>query len=246
MKAKRRSKPAHWKAPVRPGAYAEKALIRAILEGHYPAGSVLPGERDLAAQLGVTRPTLRETLARLGRDGWLLIRHGKATRVRDFWHEGGLNVLSALVANDLKLPGDFVPHLLDVRLAMAPAYTRASIKRDHAAIVGFLDEGARLADTPEAFADFDWRLHHMLTRASGNPVYTMILNSFAGFYERMALLYFSAGRARAVSRSYYRSLLVLSRKGDASGAGELTRRMMEKSIMLWREHMACRRAERLK
>jgi DNA-binding FadR family transcriptional regulator len=35
---------------------------------------------------------------------------------------------------------------------------------------------AVLDDTPEAFASFDWTLHHILTVASGNPAYTLILN----------------------------------------------------------------------
>ena len=86
-----------WSAPQRPAAYAEEALVNAILDGTYPAGTTLPGERDLAAQLGVTRPTLREVLGRLERDGWLTVRHGKATRVNDLWREGGLNVLEAIV-----------------------------------------------------------------------------------------------------------------------------------------------------
>ena len=49
---------ADWVAPKRPAAYAEQALVTAILEGTYPPGSTLPGERDLAAQLGVTRYSL--------------------------------------------------------------------------------------------------------------------------------------------------------------------------------------------
>ena len=87
----------NWSAPQRPAAHAEQSLVSAILDGTYPPGSTLPGERELARQLGVTRPTLRETLQRLECEGWMTIRQGKSTRVNDIWREGGLTVLSALV-----------------------------------------------------------------------------------------------------------------------------------------------------
>lgn len=37
-----------WSCPQRPAAYAEQALVSAILDGTYPPGSTLPGERTLA------------------------------------------------------------------------------------------------------------------------------------------------------------------------------------------------------
>ena len=114
---------------LRPAEYAENQLIDSILSGVYPIASVLPAERELAAQMGVTRPTLREALQRLARDGWLEIRQGKSTRVRDYWQEGSLGVLGALAQRTSDLPDDFVPNLLAVRLALAPAYTRQAVER---------------------------------------------------------------------------------------------------------------------
>ncbi len=75
----------HINTLVRPSEHAESALVDAILDGEFPPGSVLPGERSLATQLGVTRPTLREAIQRLARDGWLTVAHGKPTVVNNFW-----------------------------------------------------------------------------------------------------------------------------------------------------------------
>ena len=224
---------ANWSAPQRPAAYAEEALVTAILQGTYPPGSTLPGERDLAAQMGVTRPTLRETLQRLACEGWLTIQQGKATRVNDFWKEGGLNVLGALVRYSEKLPPDFVPNLLEVRLALAPAYTRAAVEGSAMTVVGCLADYALLDDTPDVFAAFDWTLHHTLTVASGNPVYTLILNGFVGFYEQMACLYFAQAAARSASRAFYAALLAAARQEDAMAAERITRSVMQESIDLW-------------
>ncbi|MEW6365442.1 MAG: fatty acid metabolism transcriptional regulator FadR [Acidobacteriota bacterium] len=224
----------NWAPPKRPTVYAEEALIEAVLNGKYPPGSTLPGERDLAVQLGVTRPTLREVLQRLARDGWLTIRHGKPTVVNDYWREGGLNVLSGLVRYNRELPVDFVPNLLEVRLAMAPAYARAAVERSAPAVVELLAAHADLPDTSEAFASYDWELHHTLTLASRNPVYTLMLNGFGSFYARMARLYFSNPGARAVSRRYYQNLLDAARRHDGIEAERITRAVMFESISLWK------------
>lgn len=223
----------NWSAPKRPAAHAEEALLNAIMDGTYPPGSTLPGERDLAAQLGVTRPTLRETLQRLACEGWLTIQQGKPTLVNDFWQAGGLGVLGTLVRYSRRLPPDFVPNLLEVRLALAPAYTRAAVARDPEAMAALLARHSALEDTPQALAAYDWDLHHRLTLASGNPVYTLILNGFADFYVEMAARYFVAPEARAASRAFYRALLAAARQADPPAAERITREVMEESIAFW-------------
>jgi GntR family negative regulator for fad regulon and positive regulator of fabA len=224
-----------WTAPQRPAAYAEEALVTAILDGHYPPGSTLPGERALAAELGVTRPTLRETLQRLACEGWLTIQQGKSTRVNDFWQEGGLNVLGALVRYSERFPPDFVPNLLEVRLALAPAYAAVAVERSPEMVIDYVSNYRVLDDSPEAFAKFDWALHHTLTIASKNPVYTLILNGFAGFYEEMACLYFARVEARDSSRAFYAALLEAARSVDPSAAERITRSVMQESRGLWQQ-----------
>lgn len=223
----------NWSSPPRPAELTEQRLLRAVMDGEFPPGSVLPGERELAAQLGVTRPTLREVLHRLARDGWFDIQHGKPTRVRDYWREGNLNVLSAIVRFSQRLPDDFVPNLLAVRLCMAPAYTRAAVERDADHVVALLNGYTRLEDTSDRFAMADWDLHQGLTLASGNPVFTLILNGFADFYVQMARLYFSQPPARAASRRWYADLLDAANSDDPEAAERTTRQAMRDSIRFW-------------
>jgi GntR family negative regulator for fad regulon and positive regulator of fabA len=228
-----------WSAPQRPAIYAEQALINAILDGTYPPGSALPGERDLAEQLGVTRPTLREALQRMERDGWISIQQGKSTLVRDIWIEGGLNVLSSLARHgyagfESHIPFDFIPRLLEVRLALAPAYARAAADCDeNPELIDHLSAPPSLDDAPATYASFDWHLHHQLTVASCNPIYTLILNGFAELYATMAQVYFAQPEARAASSRFYVRLLEAIQQHDADAAETITRETMAESLVLW-------------
>lgn len=229
-------------APLRPTEHAERALIHAILNNTYPAGSKLPAERQLAAQLGVTRPPLREALQRMERDGWITIQQGKPTQVRDIWTAGGLNILNTLaryaqfdfVENPQIIPFDFVRRLLEVRLALAPAYARGACAYTAPEELGtYLQARTQLAETAADYCQFDWELHHHLTTNSGNPIYTLILNGFKALYIEMGKIYFSHPQARAASQTFYKRLAEAIAAGDVAAAEECTRTAMAHSLKLW-------------
>jgi len=227
-------KPNSWQPPLKPGEITESRLIRAILDGTFPVNSFLPAERDLAALLGVTRPTLREVMQRLERDGWLEIQHGKATRVRDFWLEGGLGVSIALAQYQTPLPDDFVANLLQVRTLLAPTYTSLAVSRSPREIAEFLASKPALEDQPKSYADYDWQLHWLLTVHSGNTFFTHFANSVRRLYEIMGIPYFAREETRQHSHSFYEELRDYCVSGDSQAAGELAGRVMAESCELWR------------
>jgi len=223
----------NWQPLPKPAEAAETRLINAILDGRFPIGSNLPAERELCTALGVTRPTLREALQRLARDGWLEIRHGKPTRVRDYWKEGNLAVLGAIARRLDPLPTQFVSNLLEVRRLLAPEYTRLAVERAPAEVAAFLAPYRDLPDTPKAFAEADLRLHHFLTVSSGNAVFTLILNGFNELYREMACRYFNAAHARSHSRDFYNRLAEAVQANSPEAAEQVTRRVMADSLRLW-------------
>lgn len=58
-------------------------LEQRILEGTWKPGDRLPSERDLATELGVSRPSLREALQKLAVKGLISVRHGGGNFVTD-------------------------------------------------------------------------------------------------------------------------------------------------------------------
>ena len=224
----------NWELPPRPAERVENRLINAIVDGDFPINSNLPPERELAQRLGVTRPTLREALQRLARDGWIEIHHGKSTRVRDYWHEGNLAVLGTIARFQDHIPPDFVPNLLQVRELLAPAYARLAVKRAAKNLARFLENYQNLVDTPDVFAKADWDVHQYLTIESGNPIFTLILNGFKELYPPMGAVYFTPSKARARSRRFYADLYAAAQARDAARAEAITRDVMRDSIVLWK------------
>ncbi len=56
-------------------------LRQLILSGEFPPGNRLPAERELASQLGVSRPSVREALIALEVEGWVEVRTGSGVYV---------------------------------------------------------------------------------------------------------------------------------------------------------------------
>jgi GntR family negative regulator for fad regulon and positive regulator of fabA len=220
-------------APQRPAELAESQLLEAILEDTFPINSVLPAERDLARQLGVTRPTLREALQRLNRDGWIEIRQGKSTRIRDFWREGNLTILGTLARRAKPLSPVFVSNLLQVRTLLAPTYFRMALENEPHEVLILLSGYQVILDDPVEFTRLDWVLHSRMSVLSGNPVFSLILNGFSDLYRTIGPYYFSNPVARDGSRAFYRNLYILAGVHDYSGVEIETRQVMEESENYW-------------
>lgn len=221
-----------WEIQPKPAELAENRLVEAILDGTFPVNSNLPPERELAENLGVTRPTLREALQRLSRDGWIEIHHGRATRVKDYWREGNLLILTAIAQHQDKVSPDFVSNLLQIRLLLAPAYTRLAMQNSLNEVIHLLESLQNIEDSAEEFTRRDLDLHMQLTILSKNPIFTLIFNGFGDPYNKMGNLYFSLAESRAHSRSFYKKLLSAVLSNDYYQVEEVTRQVMQDSIEL--------------
>lgn len=221
-------KPAE-QAPLKPAGQAEQILIQKILSGEYPPNSNLPAERQLVEILGVTRPTLREVLQRLARNGWLEIHHGRSTRVREILSEGSLSLLGAATR-----VGPIDPSLIagyqEIRILLAPVYTRQAIEKNSSDAHMLVQS---LADIPEDAAGTalaDWRLHYGLAVLSGNPIYALLLKDLQGFSEKvMEEVFANTGTSQKV-RTAYRMIGKAARAGEPDAAEAIMRRILQDSL----------------
>jgi DNA-binding FadR family transcriptional regulator len=158
------------------------AQLRAdILSGALAPGAAVPSERRLAGELGASRHAVREALKRLQESGLIRISHGGATRVRDWRHDGGLDLLLAVAAQ-----GDVPPELEAERAAMelracigADAARRAAERAGPAQRAEILARAEALAaaQDPEARNVEYERLWDGIVDAAGNVAYRLALNT---------------------------------------------------------------------
>lgn len=218
---------------MKPAEYAEHLLITSILSGELKPGAFLPGERKLAEQLGITRPTLRETLQRMAREGWFQIRHGKPTVVNDYLAEGGMGLLSTLVKYGEYLPEKFIEHFLSIRCNLIPFLAKKAVTENPGALQEYLERADDLSDDAELFMEYDWELQRLMASMSGNPLYRMILNDFNHLYRTMGVDYFKFENARTSSLSYYRKLLDAVCAEDTKRVETIVRDVMDEALEIW-------------
>jgi GntR family negative regulator for fad regulon and positive regulator of fabA len=218
-----------------PAGFAEEYIVESIWNGEFPPGSILPAERELSELIGVTRTTLREVLQRLARDGWLTIQHGKPTRVNNFWETSGLNILETLARLDEDKMPELTDQLLSARTNISAIYTRAAIKVNPQTVIEVLEKSKELEDNAQAFADFDYQVHHQLALAGNNRIYVLVLNGFKGLYSKIGGHYFSDPRTRALAKQFYLDLIALAEKGDFDGSISLLRKYGHQSGEIWQQ-----------
>ena len=219
-------------APLRPHKHVEEILVTGILNGTYPIGSAFPNERSLSDQLGVTRPTLRENLQSLAKEGWVTIQHGKSTMVNDYWEKGGLSLLSTLAKYGHDLPDGFISNLLEIRLVLLPPAARLAAIRKPETLIEYLGKIDFLPEETHAYTEFDWSLQTLFARHSGNPVYLLMLNDFASVFNIIALHYFTFDKSRKGSLDYYRKLAsAISSGGD--DIEQIVKNAITESMKIW-------------
>lgn len=157
--------------------------VRALInQQNLEAGMKLPAERQLAAQLGVSRNSLREALAQLISEGVLLSRRGGGTFVRwqhEDWSEQNIVLpLKTLLADDPDYSFDILEarHAIEASTAWHAAL-RATVADKEKIRLCF---EATLSDDPDLASQADVRFHLAIAEASHNVV---LLQTMRGFFD---------------------------------------------------------------
>ena len=158
----------------RPKWYAVcDAVGRDIIAGKLRPGGLLPIEADLARELGISRPSLREGLRALAAKGLVetRTRRGTIVRPKECWDILDADVL-AWMAN---APPDqeFLMALLELRTSIEPVAARLAAQRASPRQVLGIEESYRamaasLPDDIEACCQHDLDLHERIIAAAGN------------------------------------------------------------------------------
>jgi len=217
-----------------------------ILSGKLAIGQRLLPEREIASQLGVSRPVVHEGLLELAARGLVTIRSRHGAIVSDYRTQGSVTMLASLLAYQQgELDPSLVAGLIDMRLLFETETTRcAAINRTDKQLVQLNLLIEREKAVPEAdvaeVTSLDFQFHHLVALASGNPVYAMLMKSFEPAYTNLSSRFFAVpGMATGVVEGH-ETLVGLIEQRDAQGAVIVMRSLLEQGadVLLGLQHAA--------
>ena len=191
-----------------------RALVRS---GEYTAGQRLPPERDLARQLGVSRPSVREALIALEVEGLVEVRIGS-----------GIYVLGAGNGHDGEVQAASGPfELLRARWIIegeCAALAAKSAKKEHvAAIEDALKQMQRIMETDKVQPLAADRMFHLrIAEATGNGALVAVVKML--WVERTGPLYkqlehhYDSPALWIAAMAEHRAIVAAIAAHDAAGA----------------------------
>ena len=217
---------------IKPAQFAEQKILKAIISKDWEIGQKLLPERELAELLGITRPTLREVLQRLAKDGWINIRHGRPTIINDYNENGGLGILKSMVSNNELSTIKMIRDWLELRLMVLPDLALKAILQNESEILSMLDRAPEINAASEDFADFDWNLQMFFIKRGENAIVKMLFNDLAEIYFKEGSLYFNTDKAKKLSLTYYEKLRN-SIQDDKTTIKKTVKQIMVISLKIW-------------
>jgi GntR family transcriptional regulator, transcriptional repressor for pyruvate dehydrogenase complex len=203
-----------------------ESVKRYIVDSDLKAGCRLPSEKDMVAELGVSRNILREGLKSLQAIGLIEIRPGIGMYVREFDYAGVMDHISFAVSRTRQELNHFMHARLVIEVGALEYVMDKVQEEDIARLEGIL---ARYRDgiSYEENAEIDQGFHQTLLAISGNP----ILAEFGGFLGRFfleVLYYRGQGRSTTTSDDHTDVIQAL-RDRDLSRA----QKVMRHHVLSW-------------
>ena len=208
---------------------AEQLRVR-MGQAEFAIGTRLPAERDLAKQLGVSRPTVREALIALEVEGWVEVRSGSGVYVRE-------RAASPRVAAE-PLPPEWGPleMIRARRVVEGETAALAAIqakRRDITAMREAIDSMTQEADCGIAPLTGDRAFHTAIVQACGNGVLVETVQTFwdsrhGPVFERLGGHFETVPSWRAAIQEH-EAVLAAIRSRDPAAARAAMHAHMDKS-----------------
>lgn len=212
--------------PVRTRRTFEEAVAQIaeqIAAGALRLGDQLPAERTLAAQMEISRPTVREALRVLSESGVVEVRPGAA---------GGAFVTSEFVPREVlrrtAVRVEEIGGVLEARRLLEPRVAQLAAlhgtEADFVALQATIDRQAQIAGAADRFSGgedrymaLDVQFHLQIARATGNATVVELMRSLLGRLE------IARDMAAHVPASIEKSLAIHQETLDAVRSGDMAR-----------------------
>ena len=204
-------------------------LEKKIFSGELEPGDLLPAERELSAELGVSRSVVREALGKLDSLGLVQRRQGSGTRVAP---PSKIPVLKGFQrifqAGDIDLND-----LTEARLPLEITMARLAAQRRSEGHIRRLEEQQAILENEqediESHLRADEAFHAILADATGNPMFGMLLESVQHLRHEPYRKHYDHYQLRQ-AHAEHQAVLQAIRDGDANAAEAAVRAHLEKFI----------------
>ncbi|MEE9911783.1 MAG: FadR family transcriptional regulator [Deltaproteobacteria bacterium] len=221
--------------PIRTDSLKEVFVLRfeeLILSGKIKIGQKLPPERELALQLGVSRPVVHEGLVELASRGLVSLKPRFGATVNDYRKEGSITLLSSLIQYQKgKLENELLESLLQMRLLLEPAFARlAAENRTLEQVRELYSQVEKEMSTDprntEAITNLDFEFHLLIAVASGNSVYPLLLNSFRPIYTNLSGQFFKDRQVATIVHQFHLRMVRAIESGDGKKATSIMKEIL--------------------
>jgi DNA-binding FadR family transcriptional regulator len=204
-----------------------------ILSGKFSIGQKLPSERELAMQLGVSRPVVHEGLVDLASKGLVSLKPRVGAVVSDYRREGSITILNSLLNyHQGRLSPEILMGMMDMRRLLEVETSRlAALNRTAGQVAelrGLVEEWSLVNKKDvDKMTELDFRFHHLIAMASGNVIYPLFLNSLKDVYTNLSNEFFAdTGMATFVSGLHAKMLNAVD-KMDAKASVKIMKEILD-------------------
>jgi DNA-binding FadR family transcriptional regulator len=213
-------------------------IQKQILEGGLPPGTMLPSERELCEQLGVSRTALREAVRMLVTKGLLETRPGVGTVVKQIGSNQISESISFMLNQDKNLT---LIHLHNVRRVLEVEIARLAAVNSNAENITRLREitaemFAALGEYEE-FSLLDAEFHRTLAESTQNPLLPVLLDSIRDLFVDVLMQIQIYSHQVEVTLPDHTRIIDEVEKRNPNGAAEAMRIHLEHAFALMREHL---------
>lgn len=194
-------------------------------------GAKLPGERDLARELGVSRNVTREALRVLQATGILDIQPGNGIFVAEFGFEALANHFSFVI----RCQKHQMQYLIEARLLLETSILKLAAKRMQPHDAEKLEQIARsmlITRTIEEDVKAEIEFHSYLVHITGNPVlmeFSGIFNRFFSEAQQLKGDWFQESESRLADANEHLDIIQALKHQDV----ERAQHILESSMRRW-------------
>ncbi|MFZ5650259.1 MAG: FadR/GntR family transcriptional regulator [Bacillota bacterium] len=209
-------------------------VMRKIAGGHYRPGQQLPGERDLAVQLGVNRGSLREALRVLEFMRVVEKRVGEGVFVKDPDRESSLEAIIFRFLVEDGLDQDSLKGTYEAIVIVESNMARLAARRAAGEGLTRLEElTARMEsslDDDRLFTDLDQEYHLLVGRLGNSPVLFSVASTMWIIMKKYAYALHMAPERRKKCALGHRAITAAIVSGDEETAGREMERHLKGAL----------------